>query len=123
MKKYILFTFFILIPSFLWAAAESKPASNTPSGPSFNDVSSKVSQAFCSKMEQCASQKIPMNQCVGQMNDTFIQSYKSLPVDKKIQVSADQLSQCVKSIQGSTCETLQKASNLTGCDFIGQLSS
>ncbi len=122
MKKILGFIFFISFPSLLWAA-ESKPAAATPAAPSFNEVSTKVSQAFCTKMEQCSTQKIPMNQCVGQMNDSFIQAYKVLPVDKKIQVSADQMGQCVKSIQGSTCESLQKASSLTGCDFIGQLSS
>ncbi len=123
MKNYILFTFFILIPSFLWAASESKPAAHTSSVPSFSEVSSKVSQAFCTKMEQCATQKISMNQCVGQMNDAFIQGYKALPLDKKIQVTNDQLSQCVKSVQSSTCESLQKSSALPGCDFIAQVSS
>ena len=122
MKKIIIFSLFVFVPGFLWAAAESKPAANNSNTPAFNDVSSKVSQAFCTKMEQCAKQKIPMNQCVGQMNDAFIQGYKALPVDKKIQVSADQLSQCVKSVQTSTCETLQKASSLPGCDFISQIS-
>lgn len=122
MRKIFGILFLMACPAWLWAASESKPAATTSSGPSFNEVSSKVSQAFCAKMEQCATQKIPMNQCVGQMNDTFIQSYKSLPVDKKIQVSADQLGQCVKSIQSSSCESLQKASSLAGCDFIGQLS-
>ncbi len=122
MEKILSFISLMLLPCLLWAASESKPTSNAPAPPPFNEVSTKVSQAFCTKMDQCAKQKIPMNQCVGQMNEAFIQGYKALPVDKKIQVSSDQLSQCVKSVQTSTCEALQKASSLPGCDFISQIS-
>ncbi len=120
MKKILVISSLILIPGLVWAA-ESKPAA-TPQTPSFNDVANKVSKAFCGKMEQCSKQKIPMNDCVGQMNDAFIQNYKALPVDKKVSVSADQLDQCVKSVQNSTCDTLKKASTLPGCDFISQIS-
>lgn len=123
MKNWILVFILIMIPIFLQAAPESKPAQNSGATPSFNEVSTKVSQAFCQKMEQCSPQKIPMNQCVSQMNDAFIQGYKSLPVDKKIQVSGEQMNQCVKSVQSSSCENLQKSSSLPGCDFIAQLSS
>lgn len=122
MKRIWILVSLLCFPLILWAAAETKPAAKVPAAPTFNEVSSKVSQAFCTKMEQCAKQKIPMNECVGQMNEAFIQGYKALPVDKKIQVSADQLGQCVKSVQGSTCETLKKASSLEGCDFISQIS-
>ena len=123
MKRKLLFMTVMLmgLPTLLWAAADTKPA--TSAALPFKDVSSKTAQAFCSKMEQCAKQKIPLSECNSQMSEAFMQSYNGLPADKRPQVASDQLNQCVKSIEGSSCQALQKASSLAGCDFIGQLSS
>lgn len=125
MKKEILLSLSILLaPALGWSAPESKPAANPSSQPSFSfkDVSSKVSRAFCIKMEQCSDQAMPMVLCTSQMNDAFMQGYSAIPEAKRPQVSPDQMGQCVKSVESSTCETLKKASKLTGCEFIGQLS-
>lgn len=123
MKQKLLLVSVMLMgmPALLWAAAETKPAANAALP--FKDVSSKTAQAFCSKMEQCAKQKIPLSQCNSQMSEAFMQGYTGLAADKRPQVASDQLNQCVKSIDSSSCEALQKASSLAGCDFIGQLSS
>ncbi len=127
MKKEILLSLTILLAPVLgWSAPESKPASSPTSQPSFSfkDVSSKVSRAFCIKMEQCSDseQRMPMVLCTSQMNDAFMQSYSAIPEAKRPVVNFDKMSQCVKSIESSTCDTLKKASKLTGCEFIGQLS-
>lgn len=120
-RKWMMLCALLMLPASLWAAAESKPAA--AGALPFKEVSGKVSQAFCSKMEQCSKEKIPVGQCNGQMNDAFLQGYNALAADKKPQIAADQLKLCVKSIEASTCESLKKASSLEGCDFIGQLAA
>lgn len=121
MKKLFIITALLFMSTQGWCAPESKPAS--PANFSFKDVSSKTAEAFCAKMDQCSKEKIPISQCNAEMKDTFQQAYDRLAVGKKPQVGDEQLKKCVKSIQGSTCETLKKASSLDGCDFISQLSS
>jgi hypothetical protein len=98
-------------------------ADSKPKPVSFKEVSSKVSDAFCQKMDRCSQEKIPVKKCVSEMNDLFLQNYDALPKDKKVEVEATQLELCTKSIQDSSCQELKAAQKLNGCEFIGQLTS
>ncbi|GEM_PF-3356559 len=120
MKKIFFLVFLLCLSKGVEAASESKSAS--PAVP-FKEVSSKVAEAFCVKMDQCSKQKIPLSQCNSEMSDLFQQNYNALPPEKKVQVPSEQLGLCVKSIKASSCETLKKTSSLEGCDFIAKLSS
>ena len=68
-------------------------------GVEFAKVNSKVSEALCQKMQQCAAQKMPPSQCLSEVKGTFQQSYDSLPKEKRFGVAAPDLDLCVKSIK------------------------
>jgi hypothetical protein len=114
-RAIIFFVVFATYVSTAWA--ESKPKS-VP----FKEVNSKVSEAFCKKMDECAKQKIPVKDCISQMKDAFQQNYNSLPQDKKLEVLEPDLKLCTQSIQSSTCDELKAAQKLNGCDFIEKLN-
>ena len=90
---------------------------------SFKEVSRKTSEAFCKKMEECASQKIPQNQCAKEMNDLFQGSNDRLPKDSKVQLDEAGLKNCLQNIEKTGCEDLKKAQSISGCEFIQKLSS
>ena len=90
-------------------------------GVEFSKVNSKVSEALCQKMQECAAQKMSQGQCLSEVKDTFQQSYNSLPKEKRFEVAPPDLDLCVKSIQGSSCNDLKTAQTLKGCDFIREL--
>jgi hypothetical protein len=108
----ILFSTFV---SVAWAESNPKPVS-------FKEVNSKVSEAFCKKMDECAKDKIPVKQCVSEMKDAFLENYNALPKERKIEVIKPDLELCIKSIEGSSCSELKAAQKLNGCDFIDKLN-
>ncbi len=113
MNKKIFFTFSLLFSSGV-VFANPLP---------FKEVSHKVSEVFCKKMEECAPQKIPQNQCTKEMDDLFQSSNDRLPKDSKVQLEKDQLNNCVQNIQKAGCEDLKKAQSISGCEFIQKLST
>lgn len=88
----------------------------------FAEVAPKVSEAFCGKMEECSPVKIPRGQCIEQMKSALLESHKALPKDKKIELTPEELAQCLKTIQESKCDQLRAAQRLEGCEFIETLS-
>jgi hypothetical protein len=91
-------------------------------GVEFSKVNTKVSEALCQKMQQCASaQKMSPGQCLSEVKSAFQESYDSLPKEKRFEVGVPDLDLCVKSIQASSCDELKAAPSLKGCDFIQQL--
>jgi len=89
---------------------------------SFKDVSSKVSDAFCKKMDQCSKEKIPTKQCVSEMKEAFLKNYDVLPADKRPAIADQELKQCTKTIQDTNCDDLKSAQSLPGCEFIQKLN-
>jgi len=115
--KKLSFLFLILLFS------TSGMAASPPAPVAFPEVAAKTSVAFCAKMEECATQKIPQEKCVREMQSTFQLSYEALPKTKKVEVQSSDLELCTKSIKSSTCEQLKTAHQLKGCDFIQKLGS
>jgi hypothetical protein len=101
----------------LWAKA--KDEKETKPKLSF----SPVTQAFCNKMEECAQgEKIPLAECLKQMNQTFDQSYVSLLPAQRPELSEQIINGCSETVQKLSCAELKTADKLIGCEFIEKLN-
>ncbi len=89
----------------------------------FKEVSLKVSSSFCRRMDECSKEKIPINNCIYEMDSVFIYNYAQLPIDKKISLTQPELENCLKKIQSISCEQLKKSQKISGCEFLEKLSA
>lgn len=108
---------FLFIFGFITSAGGQAEAKAAP----FSNVSSKVSQAFCGKMDQCSPEAMSQKDCLSEMKGTLQDSYNKLPKDKKLEVPEEDLTLCLKNIKGASCEDIKSAQTLKGCEFLQML--
>ncbi len=114
-----IFLFVLLLCSFIFSqigtAANEKVA--------FKEVSLKVSSSFCRRMDECSKEKIPISNCIYEMDSVFIYNFAQLPTDKKVSLTQPELENCLKKIQSISCEQLKKSQKISGCEFLEKLSA
>ncbi len=89
----------------------------------FKEVSLKVSAAFCRRMDDCSKDKIPVNNCIYEMDSVFVYNFAQLPTDKKVSLTQAELENCLKKVQSISCEQLKKSQKISGCEFLEKLSA
>lgn len=87
------------------------------------EVSEAMSIVWCDKLAECTSgEEMGPKECRKVLKKSFQEGFKNIPQGQKIEVKSSGLTQCSENIKKDTCDSLKKAQNLPGCEFISMLN-
>ncbi len=107
--------------------AEIKNEKNKSDSPtntlSTKSISETMAIQWCQKLNQCAPDSgMKSGECRRVLKESFLEGFERIAQGHQVNISQEQLSQCVLSLNSSSCEQLQNAQNLRGCEFITYLN-
>ncbi len=109
----------------LTAEAKDKkaPEVDTAKLVSVGEVSKKMADIWCIKLEECAgTQEMGPKECRKVLKKSFSKGFSKVVQGQKVQVTRGKLDQCSESIKKDSCGALKTAQNLPGCGFIRLLN-
>ncbi len=117
MKRTFIATFIMIstIAAFT-QAEEQKPLSQ-------KEISQGMAETWCQKMDECSKDKTMSTQeCQRVLFKSFKTKFDKLPKELAFALERPTFQKCQQNILKGTCDSLQRATTLDGCEFIGLLN-
>jgi hypothetical protein len=90
------------------------PAAAVPGQATGDDIADQIGKSLCARVVQCAPNTMTEAECVAETSKSLKEALK----EKTLNITREQLTGCVTSINNGTCDEVMGQKAPKGCDFL-----